>query len=295
MSEQMIVIDGHSLMHPGFLCPARYHDQRGGAAHQRHLRVLMMLQRIIRDENPAYLAVAFDPHGPTFRHEAFAQYKGLAQEDARRAARAVRPPAGDSAGLGYPVIVVPGYEADDVLGTCAAWCGEQGRTMLVVTGDKDTLQLISPSTQVLLTRQGHHRHGAHGRRRADADVGRLPEHVPDLKGLMGDSSRQHPRRARGGEKSRPQADGPVRRPGGRADPMWTRCRAKSCRPPLREYADQARMSRDLATIRTDAPMDFAQLQIPARAPGGQARAALCPPGLQGHDGQAGRAPVRPGG
>ncbi|MGI6199992.1 MAG: DNA polymerase I [Christensenellales bacterium] len=265
MSEQMIVIDGHSLMHRAFYALPDTMTNEAGLHTNAIYGFLMMLQRIIRDEDPAYLAVAFDPHGPTFRHEAFAQYKGSRKKMPDELREQFDPLQEILRAWGIPVIVVPGYEADDVLGTCAAWCRERGRPMLVVTGDKDTLQLISPSTQVLLTRRG-----ITDTARMDADAlmqmwGVSPEHVPDLKGLMGDSSDNIPGVPGVGEKTARKLMDQF----GDLEGVLThvdQVSGKKLQATLREYADQARMSRDLATIRTDAPMDFAQLQIPLPAP-----------------------------
>lgn len=265
MSEQMIVIDGHSLMHRAFYALPDTMTNEAGLHTNAIYGFLMMLQRIIRDEEPAYLAVAFDPHGPTFRHEAFADYKGSRKKMPDELREQFDPLQEILRAWGIPVIVAPGFEADDVLGTCAAWCRGKGRPMLVVTGDKDTLQLISSSTQVLLTRRG-----ITDTARMDADAlmqmwGVSPEHVPDLKGLMGDSSDNIPGVPGVGEKTARKLMDQF----GDLEGVLTHVDevpGKKLQATLRQFADQARMSRDLATIRTDAPIDFAQLEIPLPEP-----------------------------
>ena len=147
-----LIVDGNSLMHRAFhAVPAMdYQGTPTGALHG----FLMMLLKVFEERKPAYCAVAFDEHAPTFRHLEYADYKAGRQKtpdeliSQLRAIRELLP------ALHIPVYATAGYEADDILGTVGRLNAEKGIDTMLLTGDRDALQLVSDRVSLLFTRKG---------------------------------------------------------------------------------------------------------------------------------------------
>lgn len=197
--KKLIVIDGNSLMHRAYYALPSMTAKNGtptGAVYG----FLSMLIKLI-DYNPDYLLVAFDMHGPTFRHEVYSEYK------------AGRRPTPEDLRAQFPLLKnilenmeiriceCPRYEADDILGTFSRLANESGIQALLVTGDRDALQLISPMTHVLMTKKGISETIEYDEARLMEDYQLTPERMPDLKGLMGDNSDNIPGIPGVGEKT----------------------------------------------------------------------------------------------
>ena len=159
------------------------------------------LEEVLKKENPTHIGVAFDPSGPTFRHEAYEQYKAQ-REETPEAIRLSVPIIKDIIrAYRIPILEVPGYEADDVIGTLATEAGKQGITTYMMTPDKDYGQLVSDN--VFMYRPKH----SGGFEvmgieeiKAKFDI-RSTEQVIDMLGLMGDSSDNIPGCPGVGEKT----------------------------------------------------------------------------------------------
>ena len=185
MSARFFVVDG-----PGFLYRA-YHalpylsNSKGQATHAVR-GVSTMLLKLLREESPAYAAVAWDPPGPTFREEKLPSYKETrpAMPDDLRSQIALVKRVFEA--LRLPLLEMPGFEADDVLGTLCERMQAEPVEMVLVTGDKDMLQLVGPRVRVLST-------NARGEpvwfddAAVSAKWGVAPKQIPDLLALMGDS------------------------------------------------------------------------------------------------------------
>lgn len=161
---------------------------------------LMTLFKVTEDLEPDYLLVALDRPEMTFREEAYAEYKGTRQEAADAFLAQVPLFLDALPALGIPALGVPGYEADDVMGSLARVARAEGIDVDILTGDRDILQLVGPGVDVLLMR------GADRVDRMDAAAvvklfGVLPEQVPDYKALVGDVSDNIPGVKGIGEKS----------------------------------------------------------------------------------------------
>ena len=188
-SELLILIDGHALVHRA------HHAVRDPLTVQSTGEVvsgvfgfLNMFLRAIEEWKPSHCIVTFDVSAPTFRHEAFKEYKAQRPPTPPE----LRPQFGRvkqfMEALNVPVFEMAGYEADDILGTLGAQAETQHLDTLILTGDSDILQLVSPSVRVLLDS---------GRQRASAyDIPRVkeryeglgPEYVAEIKALEGDKS-----------------------------------------------------------------------------------------------------------
>ena len=181
-----LIVDGNSLMHRAFhAVPAMdYQGTPTGALHG----FLMMLLKVFEERKPAYCAVAFDEHAPTFRHLEYADYKAGRQKtpdeliSQLRAIRELLP------ALHIPVYATAGYEADDILGTVGRLNAEKGIDTMLLTGDRDALQLVSDRVSLLFTRKGITETILFDPAGVREYFGVTPAQVTDLKGLMGDSS-----------------------------------------------------------------------------------------------------------
>ncbi|MGC8489311.1 MAG: DNA polymerase, partial [Clostridia bacterium] len=200
--RRALLVDGHSLLFRAYhaLPPlARADGTPTGAVYG----FVQMLLKALEDTQVNTVVVAFDSSGPTFRHEAFEQYK--ANRDEAPDDFHVQTPMAKQLldRLGVVHLERPGYEADDILGSLAVRAQKAGWEVLVLTGDRDLLQLVQPGVKVLLTTG---RGGVAQMETLDADgvvkrMGVRPDQVPDLKGLMGDASDNIPGVPGIGEKS----------------------------------------------------------------------------------------------
>lgn len=182
-----VIVDGNSLMHRAFhaLPPLQNED---GVFTNAVFGFLSMLLKVVETEQPAYLAVAFDLHGPTFRHADYSEYKAGRKPTAPE----LRPQFGlvreCLTAMGVRQLTCPSFEADDILGTMARRCEEAGIPALLVTGDRDAMQLVSETSNVLYTKRGVSDVVRYTPEKVLEDFGVTPQQIPDLKGLMGDAS-----------------------------------------------------------------------------------------------------------
>ena len=188
-SPLLFLMDGHALVHRAWHAIQEPLTVRGTGEDVRAVYgFLNTFLREVSDRNPTHCAIAFDLPTPTFRHERFKEYK---------AQRPPTPPELRSQFtrvrelvevLGIPVYEMPGYEADDVLGTLAKQAEAQEIDALILTGDTDTLQLVSPRVRVLLN-YGVQRKNLYDVAAVRERYGGLgPMSLPEVKALQGDSS-----------------------------------------------------------------------------------------------------------
>lgn len=187
MSEKFVIVDGNSLMHRAFhALPPLTNDD--GIYTNAVFGFLSMLIKVIADEQPEYAAVAFDLHGPTFRHADYGEYKA-----GRKPTAPELRPQFDLVydcldAMGVRRLTCPTFEADDILGTIARRCEESGVSALLVTGDRDSMQLVTETSHVLYTKRGVSDVVRYTPEKVLEDFGVTPAQIPDLKGLMGDAS-----------------------------------------------------------------------------------------------------------
>ena len=233
-----------------------------------------ILKRLLKDYRPEYLAIVFDPPGATFRDKLFEKYK------------AQRPPMPDEMKLQLPyvrrlceamhmpVVEVQGYEADDVIGTLAVEGAKSGLEVLIVSNDKDMMQLVGDGVRTLRTGSG----GAKGDVIVDTEkvreiLGVPPERVIDLMALMGDTVDNIPGAKGIGEKGAAeliQKYGLVENALDHAEEVTN----KRYREALQQQRQQVLMSKQLATIATDAPIKLDLQALAVRPPDGMALAEL---------------------
>ena len=250
MRETCILVDGHSLMYRAFFSMPGM-DADGIPTNAVH-GFLSMLLKAFDDLKPQYCVVLFDEHGPVFRHESFAEYKeGRApMPDDLIPQFAVIRDVLTSMGLG--VMSLPGFEADDLIGTLSLQCKQKGIQALILTGDKDDLQLVDDDVHMVFTKKGISEIVLFDPAGVKDYFGITPDQVTDWKGLMGDSSDNIPGVPGVGEKTAVKLLSEY----GSLDN--TLANAHQIKGKLGErlvqFADQARLSRQLATIKRDLPV-----------------------------------------
>lgn len=248
--KQLIAIDGNSLMHRAYHALPPMTTRAGTPTGALHGFISMLLKLIER--NPDYLVVAFDMHGPTFRHDQYTEYKA-GRKETEEDLRAQFPLLKELLQkMGIAVCETPRYEADDILGTFSRLCEAQQIDALLVTGDRDALQLIDEHTHVLLTKKGISETIEFDRDVLKEQYGLEPDRMRDLKGLMGDNSDNIPGIPGVGEKTALKLleeyqtlENVLAHAGEIKGKMGEKIAAN---------ADSARMSYEIGTICTSAPI-----------------------------------------
>ncbi len=252
--DRLIMIDGNSLMHRAFYALPPLTTKKGvqtGAVYG----FTNMLFKLIEDYEPDYIGVAFDRKAPTFRHKVYEEYKGTRQKTPEELIHQFKILKELLRLMDIPIYEKDGYEADDILGTFARISEEESLQCLLVTGDGDALQLVSDNVTVLITKKGisdiHEFDEAEVRR----EYGLSPAQIVDLKALMGDASDNIPGVPSVGEKTATKLlksyhtlDGVYEN----IDDM----KKSRVRDNLIEYKEQAILSRKLATILKDVPIEI---------------------------------------
>ena len=254
---KLMVIDGNSIVNRSFY-GVRPLTTRDGTPTNAVYGFVTTLLRLTEEEAPDALCVTFDRREPTFRHLAYdgykAQRKGMPEE------LAVQMPILKEVldAMDIPRYELAGYEADDLIGTISRKCEAAGWECVAVTGDKDSLQLVTDRTRVKLvsTRMGQTTTKDMTPEAFRAEYGFAPIHIIDLKALMGDTSDIIPGIKGVGEKT---AMALVQRYE-TVDALYQALPDIEAKPgvikKLTEGEESARMSYDLATIVTSAPLDF---------------------------------------
>ena len=245
----LVLIDGSSYLYRAFHALPRLTNSLGeptGALHG----VLTMIQKLLREERPAHVAVVFDAPGKTFRDELFAEYKATRPPMPDELRSQVQPILDAVEAMGLPLLRVAGVEADDVIGTLCKQAADRDLRVLVSTGDKDLAQLVNDKVTLVNTMNDTRmdRDGV----KAKFDV--YPEQIVDYLALIGDTSDNIPGVPKVGAKTAAKwlneydsADGIVRN----ADDIKGKVGDS-----LRENIDQLRLSQQLATIRQDIDLDL---------------------------------------
>ncbi|MBP1679335.1 MAG: polA, partial [Bacteroidetes bacterium] len=213
-----------------------------------------MLMKILNEERPEHVAVVFDTPEPTFRHRQYPEYKATRDKMPEDMASQLPRLKEVARAFGAPILEVPGYEADDVIGTLARRAEAAGMLTFMVTSDKDYMQLISD--RIKMYRPGKFGTDAEvvGAEGVQAKFGVPPEQVIEVMGLTGDTSDNVPGVPGIGEKTAIpliQAHGSI----GRLYEVLEEIPQKGVREKLRANRDLAFLSRELVTIKTDTPVD----------------------------------------
>ncbi|MCL6612064.1 MAG: DNA polymerase I [Peptococcaceae bacterium] len=251
--QSFLVIDGNSLAHRAFHAIPILSTSQGEITNAVYGFAAMLL-KILGERKPRMVAVCFDRGRITFRHGELETYKGTRKatpDELRPQFPLIKEML---SAMRIPVLEMEGYEADDLIGTAVALAEKEKISSLIVTGDRDALQLVSPLTTVLLTRKGITDLEEFDEGRVWEKYGLTPAQLVDLKGLTGDVSDNIPGVPGIGEKTGAKLIsefGSLENLLNSLDRVNPRLAAK-----IGEYADQARLSRRLAAIERNVPVDF---------------------------------------
>jgi len=253
MSEKkpkVFLIDGSSYIYRAFFAIARLSNSKGFPTNAIYGFTNMLL-KVLREKEAEYAAIAFDAPGPTFRHEVFGEYKAnrpSMPEDLRVQVPLIKEVV---AALRVPVLEKEGYEADDLIAAMARKLEREGVETVIVSGDKDLMQLISP----LVAMYDPMKEKTFQVPEVKERFGVPPEKVVEVMGLMGDASDNIPGVPGIGPKTAAQL---IEEFGSIEDLLKNVEKVKSAkvRALLDRYAEQARLSRELATLDFEAPLDW---------------------------------------
>ncbi len=267
---KLMAIDGNSIVNRAFY-GVRPLSTRDGLPTHAVYGFLTILQKLRDEEKPDALCVAFDLKGPTFRHDAFEGYKakrkGMPEE------LAVQIPVLKEVldAMNIPRYELEGWEADDLIGTIARRCSEEGWECSLVTGDKDSLQLITEKTHVKLvsTRMGLTETKEMDPAAFREVYGFEPPKIVDLKALMGDASDNIPGVPGIGEKTALE----LIRAYGSVNAIYEKLDGLELKPAVRKKLEDGKESAvssyELATIHTDAPIGFSPADALCRSVNGE--------------------------
>ena len=253
---KLLVLDGNSIVNRAFY-GIKLLTTKSGEFTNGIVGFLNILEKLKEETQPDAVAVAFDMRAPTFRHKAFAGYK--AQRKGMPPELAAQMPLLKELlqDLGYRIVTCEGWEADDILGTFARACEEKGDTCMIATGDRDSLQLVSPQTTVRLatTKFGQSAVTVYDEAKIREDYGVSPKQLIDIKAIQGDTSDNIPGVAGIGEKGA----GELIRKFGSLQYIYDNLETLDIKPGMRAKLEASRdnafLSYDLGTIRRIAPID----------------------------------------
>jgi len=255
--QLLILFDGHALVHRAFHALPPLSVTKTGEPTGAVYGFASMLLKVLADFKPTHWAIALDSPAPTFRHEKFAEYK------------AQRPPTPDELkvqlarvrelikAFNLPSFEVPGYEADDILGAICKKASERGVDTIIVTGDTDTLQLVSPHVRVLTPKPGKRFSDTiiYDEAAVQQRYELAPGQLADFKGLKGDPSDNIPGVRGIGEKTATK----LIKEFGSIEGIYQHLdevTPPKARETLRQNEQEARQSKELVTIDTEVPIAF---------------------------------------
>ena len=252
--KKLVLIDGHAMVHRAFHAVPEQLTNRSGEAVNAIFGFTSMLLKALTEEKPEYIALTFDLPAPTFRHLHYSAYKAqrpslpdIMRPQFGRIREVVR-------AFGIPIYEKEGFEADDVLGTLSVQAYQQGVATIIYTGDMDTLQLVNDHVMVKVAKRGISEVTEYDENAVMARYGFVPAKLPDFKGLVGDKSDNIPGVPGIGEKTASKliADyGNLEGILAHLDDLKPKEQKL-----LRDYIEQAKESKYLATIVCDVPVQL---------------------------------------
>ena len=254
---KLLILDGNSVINRAYFGVKPLTNREGLYTHAIY-GFLNILDRMEKEEQPDAVCVAFDLHGPTFRHLRYDGYKATRHGMPEELAMQMPVMKDVLSAMNIPIYECQGWEADDVIGTVGKICSNNGWECVVVTGDRDSLQLIDENVHIklVISKPGQTTATLYDEGKFREEYGFEPKKLIDLKALMGDSSDNIPGVAGVGPKTAKELLAKF----GSLDGVYENIEDASIRPKLREKLvndkDNAYLSYELATIISEAPIDF---------------------------------------
>ena len=255
---KLMILDGNSVINRAYY-GVKSLTTREGLYTNAIYGFLNILEKMQKEEQPDAVCVAFDLHGPTFRHLKYEGYKATRHGMDEELAQQMPVMKQVLCAMNIPIYECQGWEADDVIGTVGKICSNNDWECVIVTGDRDSLQLIDKCVKVklVISRPGQTTATVYDEAKFREEYGFEPKKMVDLKALMGDSSDNIPGVAGVGPKTATE----LLTKFGSLDGVYENLADASIRPKLREKLEagkeNAYLSYDLATICPEAPIDFA--------------------------------------
>ncbi len=254
--EKLVLIDGHSILNRAFYGVPNLTNSEGIHTNAVY-GFLNIMFKILEEEQCDHLAVAFDRKEPTFRHNMYSDYKGTRKPMPEELREQVPLMQEVLKAMGIPILTLAGYEADDILGTVAKRMAGQGVEVSVVSGDRDLLQLADEKIKIRIPKTSRGTTEVHDYYPEDVkrEYQVTPQEFIDVKALMGDSSDNIPGVPSIGEKTATAiiaAYGSIEN----AYAHLEEIKPPRAKKALEEHYDMAQMSKELATICIDAPVEF---------------------------------------
>ena len=258
MCEKILLIDGHSILNRAFYGLPDLTNSEGlhtGAVYG----FLNILFKVLGEEKPEYLAVAFDRSEPTFRHTKYPEYKGTRKPMPQELKEQIPLLKEMLEKMGITTVSLAGFEADDILGTLAKKGEEKGMDVIILSGDRDLLQLATKKTMIRLPRTAKGQTVIEDYKEDQVQERYLvtPAQIIELKALMGDAADNIPGIPGVGEKTATRLlveYSSIENAFSHVEEISQ----KRARESLRENYQMAQLSKELATIRTNSPIEFEQ-------------------------------------
>ena len=255
MDKKILLIDGHSMINRAFYGLPDLTNSEGlhtGAVYG----FLAIMFRVLEEEKPDYLVVAFDTHAPTFRHEMYPEYKGTRHKMPEELVQQVPLLKEMLEAMQIQMVSLAGYEADDLLGTLAKKCEKDGMEVVILSGDRDLLQLASDRVMIRLPRTVRGQTTIENFHAAEVleKYQVTPAQIIELKALMGDSSDNIPGLPGVGEKTAVKLIGEY----GNIENVKAHedeIKGAKAKTAVQDHFDKAILSKKLATIDTAAPIE----------------------------------------
>jgi len=254
---KLLILDGNSVINRAYFGVKPLTNREGLYTHAIY-GFLNILERMEKEEQPDAVCVAFDLHGPTFRHLRYDGYKATRHGMPEELAMQMPVMKDVLRAMNIPIYECQGWEADDVIGTVGKICSNNGWECVVITGDRDSLQLIDENVHIklVISKPGQTTATLYTREKFREEYGFEPKKLIDLKALMGDSSDNIPGVAGVGPKTATE----LLQKFGSLDGVYENLADPAIRPKLREKLENGKenayLSYELATIVSEAPIDF---------------------------------------
>jgi DNA polymerase I len=246
----LFLIDGNNYMYRAFHAIRDLSNSKGFPTNAIY-GFTTMLMKLLREWKPDYIVVVFDAKGPTFRHQAFDGYKATRKETPQALIPQIAPIKNIVRGFSIPVLEKQGIEADDVIGTLARKYASAGMRTIIVSGDKDLMQLVNHDVTMIDTMNNK----TYDMKAVRERFGVGPDKVAEILGLTGDTSDNIPGVPGVGPKGAQRLIEEFGSVEGVLENI-DKLRNEKLRESMRKYSEQARMSRYLALIKTDVEVDF---------------------------------------
>lgn len=251
--SKFLIIDGNSLMYRAYFALPDLMNSEG-----MHTNAIygfsMMLLKLLEEEKPDYIAIAFDKKAPTFRHKEYSAYKGTRQSMPEELIEQVDILKDVINAFNIKTIEIEGFEADDIIGTVSKIASESGMDVLIVTGDRDALQLVSANVKVKICKKGITQMDEYDEKAVFEKYEVTPHQFIDLKGLMGDKSDNIPGVPNIGEKTAIKL---IKEFGSIENLLMNTDKLKGkVKENVENNAELAVLSKRLATIERNVPIDI---------------------------------------